>query len=155
MTQDEASRSRNQLVGTATKIGLVVLAVCLLDFSTKYVAVRLGVPIEYNRGVSFGLFPELAGWWPLSSLFVLIATGYWGWHIWKQQVVFLGLLLGGGVANVIDRLVVGAVRDWIPMPIVGVQNNVADLSIFVALVWFVSRLFSEKNKSTCESKGAT
>ena len=49
-----------------------------------------------------------------------------------------GLLLGGALGNVIDRLLYGAVADFLNMSCCGISNpyafNVADISIFVGAV---------------------
>jgi lipoprotein signal peptidase len=67
------------------------------------------------------------------SLLVLVAVIWWtakrwnGFHPWA-----VGLLVGGGAANAIDRLVNGAVTDFL---VVGqLLINLADIAIFAGLV---------------------
>jgi signal peptidase II len=58
----------------------------------------------------------------------------------RSTAVALGLLLGGGVGNLIDRLVTspgplrGGVIDWIKPTLHGGSMNLADLSINAALI---------------------
>jgi signal peptidase II len=59
---------------------------------------------------------------------------------WKAQVSG-GLLVGGALGNVIDRIVYGAVADFLNMSCCGIENpyafNVADISIFLGAVGLV------------------
>jgi signal peptidase II len=73
-----------------------------------------------NRGVSFGFFnhpgqPEL-GFWIFSVLATLIVIGLLVW-LYRVRSAFLavaiGLVIGGAVGNVIDRLRLGAVVDFL------------------------------------------
>jgi signal peptidase II len=59
-----------------------------------------------------------------------------------------GLLLGGAIGNVIDRLLYGAVADFLNMSCCGFTNpyafNVADISIFAGAVGLA--FLSDDNK---------
>ena len=75
------------------------------------------VPVE-NRGISFGMFQSQGntGVW-LISAFALIAS--LGLGLWMSRVsrrwpaLALGLIIGGALGNVIDRLRLGWVIDFI------------------------------------------
>jgi lipoprotein signal peptidase len=47
-----------------------------------------------------------------------------------------GLILGGGVANIGDRVLYGGVRDWIETPII--IFNLADVAVVAGVVAFLS-----------------
>ena len=74
-------------------------------------------PVE-NRGISFGLFQDSGdiGRWVIAifALFIVIFLAVW---LRKQQFKFpafcLGLVIGGALGNVIDRLRQGWVIDFI------------------------------------------
>ena len=75
--------------------------------------------LVWNRGVSFGLLGggEL-GAWPFVALAVAISVGLAVWLARLRQplmVLAVGLILGGALGNVIDRLVYGAVVDFIDL----------------------------------------
>jgi signal peptidase II len=59
-------------------------------------------------------------------------------------MVSAGLLLGGAMGNVVDRVIYGAVADFLNMSCCGIANpysfNVADISIFAGALGLV--LFS-------------
>ncbi|MEE8334450.1 MAG: signal peptidase II, partial [Alphaproteobacteria bacterium] len=76
------------------------------------------IVLVMNRGVSFGMFGGAPGWvpWALAAFAVLIAAAL---LIWMRAakggmlVAALGLVAGGALGNVIDRLRFGAVVDFL------------------------------------------
>ena len=58
------------------------------------------------------------------------------------------MLIGGALGNVVDRVVYGAVADFLNMSCCGIENpfafNVADVAIFVGAIGLV--LFTGKDK---------
>lgn len=69
-----------------------------------------------NHGVSFGLLSGFAPRWTLILLSLAIVTGLSIW-LWRSQgrlvSVAIGLVIGGALANVADRLRHGAVTDFL------------------------------------------
>ncbi|MBM9593672.1 signal peptidase II [Roseitranquillus sediminis] len=100
----------------------------------------LTLRMAWNRGVNFGLF---AGGDTTRWILIALALGIaaWvGWWMWRQRPgpavqASAGLLIGGAVGNVIDRLLYGAVADFLNMSCCGIENpyafNVADIAIFL------------------------
>ncbi|MGZ2259537.1 signal peptidase II [Roseobacter sp. A03A-229] len=93
-----------------------------------------------NRGINFGLFgdaPE-ATRWVLIGLAVVICAAVLIWTrrhdlgLWPQ--LGAGFLIGGALANVLDRLIYGYVLDFLNMSCCGINNpfvfNLADVFIF-------------------------
>jgi len=71
----------------------------------------------WNPGVSYGLFPAHGLWGTaLLALFSVGAVLGLGWWLWGAHrtvlTVGLGLVIGGAVGNLIDRLVYGRVADF-------------------------------------------
>lgn len=72
----------------------------------------------WNRGVSFSLFSnhDGSGAWIL-SLVALVITGAMLVWLWRAQgwrlILGLGLVIGGALGNVIDRVRFGAVFDFL------------------------------------------
>ena len=96
----------------------------------------------YNRGVSFGLLDSEAALlpWVLSGLAVAIVIGLVVWlrHIeGRWPGVAVGLIVGGAVGNVIDRLRLGAVIDFLDLHWAGFHwpaFNLADSAITLGVV---------------------
>ncbi|WP_316014378.1 signal peptidase II [Roseobacter sp. HKCCA0434] len=99
----------------------------------------LNFAMGWNRGVNFGLLAGHEEWtrWGLIVLAVVISI----WVVWwgRRQVsswmhVAAGLVVGGAIGNVWDRVQYGAVADYLNMSCCGIRNpytfNVADIFIF-------------------------
>jgi signal peptidase II len=107
----------------------------------------------YNRGISFGLLDSEAALvpWVLSGLAVAIVIGLVVWlrHIeGRWPGVAVGLIVGGAVGNVIDRLRLGAVIDFLDLHWAGFHwpaFNLADsaITLGVALL-LVDGLFGRR-----------
>lgn len=76
--------------------------------------------LTYNRGVAFSLFNDGQGWqrFGLSAFALLVAGGfaYWMAHLPKHErlnAIALSLVIGGAIGNVIDRLRLGYVVDFV------------------------------------------
>ena len=103
--------------------------------------------MAWNRGVNFGLFASESDTtrWILIALALVISVWVWLWvrreagGRWMQLSV--GLLVGGALGNVIDRLIWGAVADFINVTCCGIRNpfafNVADIAIFAGALGLI------------------
>ena len=97
-----------------------------------------------NRGINFGLFTGDNDWarWVLIgfSLLVIASVLYWvrRWHSgsWRMMLS-AGLLIGGALGNVGDRLFYGYGLDFLHMSCCGLNNpfvfNTADIFIFAGV----------------------
>ena len=128
--------------------------VFLLDQATKWIVVHwmnlvergeievlppfLNFRMAWNRGINFGLFAEFDMRWVLVAVSILI-TGLVLWWVHRDRAgtwmaISAGVLVGGALGNVIDRLLYGAVADFLNMSCCGISNpyafNVADIAIF-------------------------
>lgn len=137
--------------------------VFLLDQVLKYIVVHLldldlvreidvldpwlNLRMAWNQGMNFGLFAsdvEVMRW-----VLVAIALAVCAWvAIWIGRAkpsrfaqISAGMLIGGALGNVIDRLVYGAVADFLNMSLPGWRNpysfNVADIAIFLGALGLV------------------
>lgn len=148
--------------------GLVVAAgVALLDQVSKLVILEgildpprviqvtpfFNLVVVWNRGISFGIFDSGAAWMPvvLSVLALIITVAL---VIWLRRTdrrltaIAIGLVIGGALGNVIDRVRFGAVLDFLDFHAFGWHwpaFNVADSAITIGVVlilldsWFESR----------------
>ena len=97
-----------------------------------------------NDGVSFGMLGGLAPWWALVGLALGIMAALLVW-LWRTQSrllgAALGLVLGGALGNVLDRLRHGGVTDFLDFHFAGYHwpaFNLADSAIFLGvalLLW--------------------
>jgi len=105
--------------------GLIVL----LDQVSKVIFVSEHI----NTGGVFGIGKDWT--WILFSLMALVVLG---WVLVKSEKVVerygLVIILASGLSNLIDRVVLGGVRDFIFWPILNVYGNVADLLLMIGVV---------------------
>lgn len=116
--------------------------------------------MAWNKGINFGLFADFDMRWFLVALAVVItaAVTWWlrknGGSRWVY--VSAGFLVGGAFGNVIDRVIYGAVADFLNMSCCGIYNpyafNVADIAIFVGAIGLA--FLSEDGKPTPRKKKA-
>ena len=140
-------------------LGLSV-AVVVVDQLTKALVARtfslhesveitsfFNMVLVYNRGAAFSLLSDADGW--QRGLFIAIAIAASVWIAWLLRrhaadtlfCLALSLVLGGALGNLIDRLHIGAVLDFLDFHAFGYHwpaFNVADIAIScgaVLLVW--------------------
>lgn len=96
----------------------------------------------WNKGVSFSMFRTSAqtGPWILSAVALVISLGLAAWLTRVRQplvAVGIGLVIGGALGNVIDRLRFGAVFDFLDFYVGGYHwpaFNLADSCITIGVV---------------------
>jgi signal peptidase II len=114
------------------------------------------IVLVMNRGVSFGMFGGAPGWvpWALAAFAVLIAAALLIWMRaakGRMLVAALGLVAGGALGNVIDRLRFGAVVDFLDFH-VGAWHwpafNVADAAITIGVLLLILDSFKSDREKT-------
>lgn len=94
----------------------------------------------YNTGVAFGLFKGLGPVFIGLALIVTAAILFYSRKLRSDQwlsALALGLLLGGALGNVIDRLRLGQVVDFIDVGVGATRwytSNLADVSIVLGVI---------------------
>jgi len=100
-----------------------------------------------NSGILFGMVPQSAGAFAVVSLVVIVVIVIYHRKAGRGIVMSIAtaLLLGGAIGNLIDRLLYGAVVDWIDMGVGSARfwtYNIADAAITTSLIMiFVVALF--------------
>ncbi|MFU8877262.1 MAG: signal peptidase II [Wenzhouxiangellaceae bacterium] len=137
-------------------LGLAVLIVAL-DLWTKHMAVQnlepyqaveitswLNMTLAYNPGAAFSLLADAGGWQRWFFSFAALAIGIfilvWLWRLpltARALPVALMLLLGGAIGNLIDRVTLGHVVDFIDVHYRGWHwpaFNIADSAIVCGVI---------------------
>lgn len=119
---------------------LFLIAYFPQDADSVTVTPFFNLVMVWNYGISFGMLaghrqPLILG--ILSSGIVLFLMG-WLWRCQdKMASIALGLVIGGAVGNIIDRLRFGAVADFLDFHAAGYHwpaFNIADSCIFIGVV---------------------
>lgn len=117
-----------------------------VDVFAPYLTFRMA----WNEGINFGIFNfGEDGRWVLVGLSVVIVLVVLWWtrkHLGWIVPMATGLVVGGALGNVWDRVQYGAVADFLNMSCCGFNNpyafNVADMAIFAGAVLLI--LFADK-----------
>ena len=148
----------------------ISLLVIVLDQATKQIAESL-LPIHqavnvipyfdwyltYNKGAAFSFLADAGGWqrWLFTLIAIVISSiiVQWLYKLPREETmtaVSLSLILGGAVGNLIDRVYLGHVIDYIqiwlgsyPWP----AFNIADTSIFLGAVMLILSSFTTVGKT--------
>lgn len=94
----------------------------------------------WNYGISYGLFPQgETGRWVLVAVKVAAALLFSVWLTRSRgrlEAAALGLLIGGAIGNAVDRVVYGAVFDFVSLHAFGYRwyvFNLADVAVVVGV----------------------
>lgn len=99
----------------------------------------LNLTLNYNPGISFGLFSGASSYALVALTGVVIAVVFiWAFSAdtWQEQFS-LSLIAGGGTSNVIDRAVRGSITDFIDFHLESLHwptFNVADIGITAGVI---------------------
>lgn len=120
----------------SVKVILFILLI-LIDQYSKILATQ-NISIRLNDGISFGLLSEQSSIVVVVFIAIILILAYRFFKsIWVKNPVAGVLFFAGAVSNFIDRLVVGSVRDWLPLPGFGIYNNLADWYIALAIIMII------------------
>ena len=102
----------------------------------------LRIAITQNSGALFGLFRDQAGLFALFSLIVVGGIVWFHGRAGRQLLlsIALGLLLGGAIGNLVDRIRLGYVVDFVDMGIGAWRfytYNIADAAITTSIVMLI------------------
>jgi len=146
-------------------IGIALLVIVLDQVSKHYVELNLHIgvpwnPIESlsryvsftyitNKGAAFGMFPTLSTFFTVIPIVVVIVILIYYRRLSNRQWMMnigLGLQLGGALGNLIDRIRVGYVVDFIDFKVWPVFN-IADSSIVVGVAILALSILRDEEKA--------
>lgn len=151
MSERTASGFKRRLWGPNSQLGLWAIVVTfVVDQAHKWWMINiyqipkgqritvtpfLDLVYVINKGVSYGMLDN-TGPWLLSGFAVLVSAVMWIWLSQGSAVrglaVSLGLIIGGALANALDRLHLGGVADFFSLHAFGFYwyvFNIADVAI--------------------------
>lgn len=160
MTQSRAkvAQDRFRLWGARSGVGLAAAAAAFaIDQAHKYwmleiyriaergrvrVTSYFDLVMAWNEGISYGLFAqrEALGRYVLIAISIAAVLGLVIWmtsQVTRLGALSLGLIIGGALGNVTDRLVHGAVADFFHFHYAGFSwyvFNLADVAIVAGVI---------------------
>lgn len=130
------------------------------DFVRHEITSFLNIVMVWNPGVSFGLLQTEHGYaaYGLTIMALVIAFGFALW-LWREadkwRAIAIGLIIGGALGNVWDRLRFGAVVDFVDLHVAGYHwpaFNVADSAICIGVIVLLIDTFLHAPKSGLTEK---
>ena len=125
----------------------IFLLILAIDLATKYFIRLFGGFYICNKGISWGIIlPESFFWifWLISATIILLLF----FKTEKMAKTSLVFILGGSVANIIERLWNGCVSDFLTFPLISFPAfNVADIAITIGSLIFLYFIFFQKRPS--------
>lgn len=153
--------------------GLIVFLSVAIDQVTKIIALQqlqgagyvpflgnfVGFELVKNPGAFLGMFSQARWMFMIPSTLIILVMSVWIWRKQNASPVFvlsLALLIGGGIGNMIDRIRLEYVIDFISFKFINFPNfNVADSCVTIGCIIFAiyavlpgSDLFSSLDKKT-------
>lgn len=146
---------------------IIAVAVVLLDQLSKILVVNnlkpigsfpvikdvLNLTYVENKGAAFGILSENRFVFMIASILIIALLGFVVYKYHGQSKLFdicLGLILGGGVGNMIDRVIYGYVIDFVDFCAFDFWKyvfNVADSAVVVGCILAIVFLaFDKKTK---------
>jgi len=124
-------------------MGFAIALVLILDQLTKRLAMEqtrfftifpgLKFIRVTNRGIAFGLFSEISDVlvWVILGAVLFISTTPFFLKYRESEKFALGLIIGGALGNLLDRLRLGYVVDFLQLEFYPAIFNVADIFIII------------------------
>ena len=151
------------------RLGILVVLIVILDqLSKSYIQanMRLGESIPIlpdifhityilNPGAAFGLFADQTFFFIALAVVMMLAVVCFYPAIKKETAwmqIGVGLLVGGAVGNLIDRIQIGKVVDFFDFRIWPIFN-IADIGIVCGAFLIIVASFLEKDKSEVNTHG--
>jgi signal peptidase II len=153
-----------------------IVLIVVLDQGTKHLVVRslqpnrpmailpsLELVLSYNKGISFSFlqFADDAQRWPLVGLSIL-ACGLLGWWLGRRPsgrpilTMGLALIVGGALGNMLDRVRIGSVIDFVHVYYKAwsfAVFNFADAAITIGAIATIVSAYLETAAVRADSQG--
>lgn len=133
---------------------LLILIILALDQASKYFIVHYNFPYILNPGIAFSIPLSNLVAFGLSICVILYLYRFIFKYYAKSNFILasLGLIIGGAIGNMIDRIRLGAVIDFIHVPYFP-SFNVADSSVTIGILVLLWSLYhQDKQKSVNKVK---
>ena len=120
------------------RYSLAVILCAVAEHAARCAAEFLGLTTNDNPGVAFGLlggYPLLAAAVSGAAFAILLLLVFFKKGLKSKTRLALSVMAGGAAANLMSRIIYGAVTDWIPLPFSGaffhggLFFNLADVEI--------------------------
>jgi signal peptidase II len=153
---------------------VIAAAIVLVDQAVKYAVVQyfashppiavtsfFNLVLVYNTGAAFSFLADAAGWQRGFFIAIALVASAWILYLLRKYprpslfAAALTLVLAGAVGNVIDRILIGSVVDFLDFHAFGYHwpaFNVADSAITCGAVLLILDAFQPHRKDAEQAK---
>jgi signal peptidase II len=147
----------------------LVIFTLLVDQISKFAVVRylsheievnsfFNLVLVYNKGISFGLFNDFIYSNYLFAIIAVLIVAFLCHWLYKTNLlnekISLGLIIGGAVGNLIDRIIYPGVVDFIQIhwqkyywPSFNIADSAICLGVCILLIFSIDYKHSKKEKN--------
>jgi signal peptidase II len=132
--------------------GLIFIAILILDIITKNIFFLnntfkdlgiFAIRVVKNTGASFGMLQGANSFFIVLSIIALLLLAYFLKDFKKKEKYFVIIIIAGLVGNLIDRIFLGLVIDFIDFKFWPVFN-IADIAICIGVIGLIILLLKRK-----------
>lgn len=130
--------------------------VCLMGDSATLIENIIAIEPRLNDGAAFSslrgerVFFIVFTIISLFIMFFILFSGKWSKNTFFR--ITLSIMIGGVIGNFIDRMFIGAVRDFIYIKPLNFVCNIADIAITASCIMFIVYLFFIRDKEELQLK---
>ncbi|WP_457600801.1 signal peptidase II [Hydrogenivirga sp.] len=143
----------SSLIYIYTLTGVVILDLFTKELAEQFLSERsydvlpfLKLFLIHNKGAAFGIFADMPDWFRLPLLILTPVVAFVITYVYSRRdgnprvAVVMGMIAGGALGNLYDRLFLGKVRDFIHLHLgehYWPAFNLADASITTAIILLI------------------
>ena len=142
------------VIAIISLISVLLIQQILFDSSSESTAITpfFNLVTVWNPGISFGMLQDIPnGQWVLSGVAIVIVVFLLAWMSKVDDrftAIALGLIIGGALGNIIDRIRFAAVFDYLDFHAFGYHwpaFNLSDSFIFIGVFLLFITSFRQNN----------
>ena len=115
--------------------------------------------LSYNTGAAFSMFNKQPHLLKGFTLLLFLGLLWYGWRktvLNRWETIAMGLILGGALGNLLDRVLQGRVTDFLDVVAIHYPIfNLADSLIFIGVWWLIILYLRQPNRSGNASSPAS
>ncbi|MFZ5352651.1 MAG: signal peptidase II [Bacillota bacterium] len=144
---------------------LIIALVIFLDQLSKYLVLSrvmlngditiinkfFYITYVQNYGIAFGMFKNNVLFFTITTSIISVAVAYFLFRAYKKRYSFisicLSMIMGGAIGNLIDRIRLGYVVDFLHFSIFPPVFNIADSAIVIGAIALCGYILIKKDVS--------
>lgn len=150
-------KKEDTIIGKRWIYAWIIISIIIIDQFVKYIVIKhlinkiaiipkiLELEFVINTGGAFGIFNNYTMIISVISSIIILTALFYSRTILENDYFYMpiGLIIGGAISNLIDRIMYGFVIDFISISIWPVFN-LADTAITMGVLWISYNYYRKK-----------